>query len=245
MIENTKEAMSQMKLLGMLSTLGLRLEEAVGNGWGHIELLSALVQDEKNYRESKRTERLLRGARFRVQACFERVDTQAKRSLTRSQVQDLSSLQFFKSRRNLLLLGPTGVGKTYLASAIGNEVCRQGYSCIFIGVSTLIEQLAVARVDGSYLRQRERLIKTDLLILDDIGIKPLPAIMVQDLYDILEERYQKSSVVITSQLPLSNWKEVIRDDVAYEAIMDRLIHGAMKMELQGESYRKRQAKSGQ
>jgi DNA replication protein DnaC len=149
------------------------------------------------------------------------------------------ALQFIKNHRNVLIVGPTGVGKTYLASAIGDQACRNGYTCRFLGMNLFIEQLALSRVDGSFLRLRERLIKTDLLIFDDLGIKPLTPGVVQDLYDILEERYQKGSTVITSQLPIANWREVIADEVSYEAIMDRLVHGAVKLELKGESYRKK------
>ena len=152
------------------------------------------------------------------------------------------SLQFVKTHRNVLIVGPTGVGKTYLASAIGEQACRKGYTCRFLGMNLFIEQLNLSRVDGSFLRPRERLIKTDLLIFDDLGIKPLPPAAVQDLYDLLEERYQKGSTIITSQLPMANWREVITGEVSYEAIMDRLVHGAVKLELKGESYRKKQGK---
>jgi DNA replication protein DnaC len=138
-------------------------------------------------------------------------------------------------------MGPTGVGKTFLATALGNHACRGGFSVTFIGVNMFIEKVQMSRADGTFLNYRERMIKTDILILDDLGIKPLPQSTVQDLYDILEERYQSKSTVITSQLPLKNWREVIDDPVALEAILDRLIHGAIKIELKGESYRKKRS----
>ena len=151
-------------------------------------------------------------------------------------------LRFLREPRNVLILGPTGVGKTFLATAIGNHACRVGFSCLFVGVNVLVERLTLARADGTFLKYRDRLVKTDVLILDDLGIRTLPPETIQDLYDILEERYQTRSTIITSQLPLANWKEVIDDAVALETILDRLIHGAVKIELSGESYRKKRAK---
>lgn len=241
MIEQTKQTMVGLKLLGMHECLDIRLTEATSNGWGHTELLTALVTDEKTYRDNKKTLQRIRQARFRTDACLERIETTGKRNLTQTQVRDLAQLKFITEPRNVIINGPTGVGKTYLASALGNHACRKGHTCIFTGINELIERITLARADGTFLRLRDRFIKTDLLILDDLGIKKLPPEVVQDLYDILEERYQNKSTVITSQLPLENWKEVIDDPVALEAILDRLIHGAVKLQLQGESMRKKRA----
>ena len=141
-------------------------------------------------------------------------------------------------------MGPTGVGKTFLANAIGNEACRRGYTSLFFGMNFLIERIQLARVEGSYLKSRDKLIRTDLLILDDLGLKPLPPEMVQDLYDILEERYQSKCTVITSQLPVQNWKEVISDEVALEAILDRLINGTIQIQVDGDSYRRKRGVKG-
>ena len=237
-LEQTKFILNQLKCHGILSTLDLRLSEATTNGWGHIELLSAIISDEKLYRDNHRAIRRVKAAKFRCEASLERFDLTAKRNITKSQIQDLMHLKFVTQPNNLLLLGPTGVGKTYLASAIGHHSCRQGYTCFFIGMNMLIEKFTISRADGSYLRFRDRLIKQEVLIIDDLGLKPLPLETVQDLYDILEERYQKKCTIITSQLPLANWKEVITDSVALEAILDRLIHGSIKLEISGGSYRK-------
>lgn len=245
MLEKTKDELGQMKLFGMLAALDTRLTEATSQSWGHVEFLSALASDEKLYRDDRRTKRLINTARFRVQASFESFDLTAKRNITKPQVQNLMELRFVKEPQNVLLLGPTGVGKTFLATAIGHHACRRGHTCRFLGMNLFIEQLKIARADGTYLRLRDRLVKTHLLILDDLGINPLPPQAIQDLYDLLEERYQSGATIITSQLPLPNWKEVIDDDVAYEAIMDRLTHGALKIEIKGESYRKKQAKTRQ
>lgn len=239
MIEQTKQILSGLKCLGMIASMDTRLTEATSQGWGHIEFISALASDEKSYRDSVKTKRRLKSANFRVDACYERLDLTAKRNLSRAQIKDLMELRFIKEPRNILLCGPTGVGKTYLASAIGNQACRKGFSCHFIGVNMLMERLTLSRADGTFLRFRDRLAKVDLLILDDLGIKRLTQEATQDLYDIMEERYQTKSTIITSQLPITNWNEVIEDPVALEAIIDRLIHGAITLDLKGESYRKK------
>lgn len=241
MIEQTMEIMKHLRLHGMKETLELRAGEATQNGWSYQEFLGALLSDEKLDRDNKSTLRRLRRAKFRIDACEEKIDTTAKRNLTRQQVRELMQLDFLKSARNVLLLGPTGIGKTYLASAIGNQACRQGYTCIFIGVNELIDRIEIARAEGTWLKYRDRLIKTDCLILDDLGIRALPQTMTQDLYDILEERYQDKCTIITTQLPLENWSEVIPDDVAREAIVDRLIHGSYRIHLEGDSMRKKRA----
>ena len=148
-------------------------------------------------------------------------------------------LSFIKDPRKVVIIGPTGVGKTFLATALGNHACRNGYNVTFMGVHMLMERSMVARADGSFLRFRERLARVDPLILDDLGLKKLLPEIVQVLYDILEERYLSKSLIITSQLSIANWKEIIEDPVAYEAIMDRIIHGAVTLTLTRESYRKR------
>ena len=189
MIEETKNTLGRMKFHGMLATLDIRLAEATSHGWGHGEFPSALITDEKTYRDNQATSRRIKGAQFRTEASFEHFDFTAKRSIGRTQIQDLMELRFLRDPRNVLILGPTGVGKTFLATAIGNHVCRSGFSCLFVGVNLLIEKITLARADGTFMKYRDRLAKADILILDDLGIKTLPAETVQDLYDILEERF--------------------------------------------------------
>jgi len=239
MIEQTRECMQKMKFNGMLETLDLRIHEATTAGWSYSDFIGALVTDEKHHRDNKAIKRRIKGAMFRTDACLDKIDYTAKRSLSKKLVCELKTLRFFSDSRNILLIGPTGVGKTFLATAIGNHACHEGYKVTFMGVNLLMEEIAMSRATGKFLRLRDRLIKTDLLILDDLGIKPLSSGVIQDLYDILEERYQKYPTVITTQLPLINWKEVIDDPVALEAIVDRLIHGAIQIDLTGESYRKK------
>jgi len=239
MIEQTRNQLAQLKLHGVLATLDDRLREATSTGWGHVELLSALVQDEKLHRDSLKERARVRTARFRINASIDRFDFTAPRSITRAQVSDLARLSFVTEPRNLLIFGPTGVGKTFLASSLGFAACRAHFTTLFFGLHELIERLVLARVDGTWLKFRDRLSKCDLLIIDDVGLKKLEPTVVQDLYDVLEERQTLKSTIITSQLPLKNWKEIIDDPVILEAILDRLIHGSIQIQLDGDSYRKK------
>jgi DNA replication protein DnaC len=238
MFDEMKNTMSQMKFYGMLRGLDLRLTEAQEHGWSYTDFLASLILDEKDYRQQKSTEYKIRRAKFRIEASFDHFDFTVKRSIKKGQIAELKQLNFLRNKQNFLLLGPTGVGKTFIASAIGYHACQEGFNCIFMGMNLFIEQAAMNRACGTYLKFRDRLLRPDLLILDDLGIKPLDPSSIQDFYDILEERYQSKSTLITTQLPFKNWREVIPDDVALEAILDRLVHG-QKVEITGESYRKK------
>lgn len=239
MLEQTRNQMAEMKLYGMLHSLDLRLSEALSQNWGAGDFISALVTDEKSYRSAAQINRRLKAANFRTQASFETLDYTAKRTLTKPIIRDLMQLQFIKLRaQNVMIVGPTGVGKTFLATAIGNHACRHGYTAAFMGVSVFMERMMMARTDGTYLRLRDRLIKMDLLIIDDVGLKKLPALIVQDLHDLLEERQEKCTL-ITSQLPLENWGEIIEDELALDTVVDKLKNGTLQLVIQGESYRKK------
>jgi len=236
MIEQTKSIMVELKCLGALNTLDQRLSDATSHGWGHAEFLSAIFTDEKLYRDQNKIGRRIKYANFRTTATFERIDYTLKRTITKPLVRDLMNLAFLKRPQNVLITGATGVGKTYLATAIGEYACRSGFTCIFIGISVLIERLLMSRSDGTYLRYRDRLIKCDLLIIDDVGLKKLPPEIVIDLHDILEER-QMRCTLITSQLPLKNWKEIIGDELALDTIVDKLKHGTLHLLVEGDTAR--------
>ncbi len=239
MLEQTRNQMAQMKFLGMLKSLDLRLQESISQGWSPGDFLSALVTDEKIYRETTAIQRRIKAANFRTTATLEQLDYTAKRTITKSLVKDLMQMNYIKvSPRNILFIGATGVGKTFLATALGNHACRHGFTTIFLGINVFIEKLLMARTDGTYLRLRERLIKTDLLIIDDIGLRKLSPEIVQDLHDLLEERQNKCTL-ITTQLPLKNWNEIIEDELALDTVVDKLQHGGLQLVLEGDSYRKK------
>lgn len=239
MLEQTRNQISEMQLFGMLKNLDLRLQESITHGWSPSEFLSAVITDEKTHRDIQKINRRVKAASFRTQATFETIDYTAKRTLTKATVKDLMQLNYIKAApRNVMMIGPTGVGKTFIATALGNHACRHGYTTIFLGISVFIEKLLMARTDGTYLRLRDKLIKTDFLIIDDIGLKKIPPQIVQDLHDILEERQEKCTL-ITSQLPLENWKEIIDDELALDTVVDKLKHGSLHLNIEGDSYRKK------
>ncbi len=234
----TNNQLHQLRLTGIIKTLPIRLQEGQQENWSYTDFLNGLLLDEIRHRDQKSSDGRLRKAKFRTQADFDHFDFTLKRSLNKIQLKELRELTFLKSRQNLLLLGPTGVGKTFVATAIGHQACMEGHTVLFEGMNCLIETIKLNRMAGTFLRLRKKLIEADLLIIDDLGIKPLEGELVQDLYDLLEERYLKRSTIITSQLPVANWKEVITDPIVFEAIVDRIAHG-YKVEITGESYRKR------
>jgi len=184
-MEITNNQLHQLRLWGMAKTLSMRLQESGQEKWSYSEFLNGLLLDEIRYRDQKSSESRLRKAKFRTQADFDHFDFTLKRSLSKTQIKELRELTFLKGHQNLLLLGPTGVGKTFVATAIGHQACMEGYSVLFEGMNCLIETIRLHRMAGTFLRFRKRLIEADLLIIDDLGIKPLDGVMVQDLYDLL------------------------------------------------------------
>ena len=214
------------------------MKEATEEAWSPPEVLEPLLQAEQEFRQQRKTHTRIKASRLKQKASFEDFDFSAKRNLSKSQIKDLYSLQWLKQGRPLLIIGQTGVGKTFLAEALGMQACRHQFTTLFLSMSSLIENLLLSRSSSSYLKWRDKLTKPQLLIIDDFGLKKLTATEAHDLCEILEERSLEKSTVITTQLPLTHWKEVIADPVLADAIIDRLIHSAIKLTITGESYRK-------
>ena len=235
----TERFLSDLRLTGMLTQLHARLKQSQDEKLSHEDCLNLLLQDEADHRKNSRIYRLLRLASFKQQVSLEGVDYSLARGIDKALVSDLSQCRFIKNGTNILILGPTGVGKSFLASAIGNCACRSGYTTIFSRMNTLLEQSALHRLKGNYLLFVKKYASCDLLILDDFGIKPLSPQQFQDLYDILDERSEEKATIITSQLLPQNWSEVIPDPITCEAITDRLVSKGMTIQMKGQSYRKK------
>jgi DNA replication protein DnaC len=233
----------ELKLSGIKASLTRRLEEARQTSLSHVEFLNLVLQDEITNRKNARICRLQRNAGFRSQASCEGIDFTFPRGLNKRTIQDIVRGDYIDHGKNLLIFGPTGVGKTHIATAIGNSACRGGRSVLFLRMNTLIERIAISRAQGTWLNFLKKLSAPEILILDDFGIKPLCPQQFQDLYDVIDERGEGKSLIITSQVPVANWSEVISDPVVCEAITDRIVHKSEIVQLEGESYRKNRKKT--
>lgn len=209
---------------------------------GHREWLGLLLDREVSWRQDKRLAARLRVARLRQQACIEDVDYRSPRGLDRALFQKLAEGEWIDVHDNLALIGPTGVGKSWLACALGHKACRDNRSVLYLRAPRLFADLALARGDGRHPRLLRSFARAELLILDDWGLEPLDAAARHDLLEVLEERYGRRSTMITSQLPVERWHEIIGDPTYADAIMDRLVHNAHRIELTGESMRRTRAK---
>ena len=232
-----RNLMAEMKLFGMLAALDRIVTDATRDEASYTEFLDALLQAELDERGARAASRRLKAARLPVRVSLDDFDYTAQRSITKTQIRELQSLSWLKEGRPLVLIGQTGVGKSFIAQAIALQVCHHGKSALYMNVTTWLENVAMARASGGYLRYRDKLAKPDVLVLDDLGMRKLTATEAQDLCEMLEERSFGKSTVFTTQLPLDHWAEVIADPVIADAIRDRLQHAALTITITGESYR--------
>ncbi|MET0105084.1 MAG: IS21-like element helper ATPase IstB [Sedimenticola sp.] len=241
LIQQTKEQLRTLKLTGMLDALEQQLAQPQTHELAFEERLALLVEREVLHRDNRRLARLLKAAKLRVNACVEDIDYRHPRGLEKAHMASLASGDWLRQSLNLVITGPTGCGKTWLACALGNQACLQGFSARYLRVPRLFEQLRIAHGDGSYARLMNQLLKTDLLILDDWSIQKMAAAQRNDLMEVSEDRHGRRSTLIASQLPVEHWHEHIGEATLADAILDRLLHGSHRLNLRGESMRKKQS----
>lgn len=238
----TLDKLYALKLTGMASALVDQSASAEITDLSFEERLGLLVDREMTERENRRMSSRLRRAKLRHNAILEDLDYRNPRGLDKELIQSLASCQWVKDHLNVLITGPTGVGKTWIACALAHKACREGYTAQYVRLTRVLRELIIAKGDGQYAKLLTNLAKVDVLALDDCGLMKLSAENRRDLLEVLEDRHGRRSTIATSQLPIDQWHGVIGDATLADAILDRLVHNAYKINLRGESMRKRKPK---
>lgn len=247
MTQVTIGKLHEMKLFGMAKGFEAQLESSQSGMLSFEERFGLLVDQEHTYRDNRRLQRLLKTAKLREAACIEDIDYRADRGLDRSEIASLAHCNWISHGLNLIVTGPTGGGKTWMACALGNQACRLGLSVNFQRLPLLLEELAVSHGDGSFRKRLNQLSKVDLLILDDFGLTALNAIGRNDMLEVIEARSGARSTLITSQLPVDHWHDYLSggNPTVADAILDRLVSGSQRLEIgvNGESMRKKRKRT--
>ena len=238
----TQQTVSQLKALkldGMARAFEEQLVVTASSSLSFEERFGIVVDRELAWRDTRRLERLLKAAKLKnPQACVEDIEFRQSRGIDQRMIATLAGCDWVRHAQNLILTGPTGAGKTWIACAFGQQACRQGFSVFYVRVGRLFEELKIAHGDGSFTRRLAQLAKVDVLLLDDWGLQDLDQGARSDLLEVLDDRVGTRSTVITSQLPLEHWHAWLQDPTLADAILDRLVHQAHKLPLKGESMRK-------
>jgi DNA replication protein DnaC len=229
--------LKRLRLSGILDTLEVRNQQAVGEQWSYIEFLSRLVTDEVERRAAKQLALRLRRAQVDTTKTLEAFDFDFNPTLNRRQVYDLATCEFLRQKRNCLVVGQTGVGKTHLAQALSHEAARRGFDVVFTTAHRMLLHLAAARAEGTYERRLAAYVKPDLLVLDDFGLKQLPPSGPDDLYDVIDGRYERRSLLVTSNRAPEEWSDVLGHPLLANAALDRLLDRAHIVTITGRSYR--------
>jgi DNA replication protein DnaC len=235
----TLDKMRKMKLLGMYRTFKTNLESEQVETYTPDEIIAHLVDAEWDERQNRNIEHKIKNARFRYKAALEDLHYHTDRNIDKNQVMRFADCDFIDKAESILITGSTGIGKSYIASALGYHACGMGYRVVYHNVPKLFSKLKMSKADGSYLKEIAKIERQHLLILDDFGIQPFDVQSRTALMEIIEDRHGKGALIITSQIPINKWYDVIGEQTIADAILDRIIHNAHRLELKGESLRKR------
>ena len=239
MNETTLEKMRKMKLLGMFRSFKTDIESPQRESLTPDEMIAWLIDAEWDDRQNRSIEQKIKNARFRYKASLENLHYDAQRNIDKNQMMRFADCSFINKAESILITGSTGIGKSYIASALGYHACSMGYRVAYHNLPKLFSKLKMSKADGSYLKEISKIERQHLLILDDFGIQPLDAQSRNALMELIEDRHEKSAIIITSQVPVSKWFEVIGEQTIADAILDRIVHNAHRLELKGESLRKK------
>lgn len=239
----TLEKLRQLRFFGMHNAFKTSLENTLKEQMTQDQFIFHLVSSEWDNRRNRAIKRATKLASFRYTAFLEEIDYTFERGLDRNQVERLAALDFIKNSKNIFVTGPTGIGKSYLATALGNKACQEGYKVFYANTAKLMSSLKIAKVKGTILNEFKRIERMDLLILDDFAMQAFDSQSRGIMMDIIEDRHQKKSTMITSQVPVKDWYDAIGEKTVADAILDRLVHDSLRVELIGESIRKRKSKN--
>jgi DNA replication protein DnaC len=243
MNEATTTKMKLMKLNGMHNAFKTAIESGKTDHYTIDQFTSMLIDSEWDERHNRRIERSIKNARFHYKSNIESLNFEVSRNLDRTQILRLADCEFVTKNQNVLITGSTGVGKSFLGTALGYQACIEGYKVSYYNTSKLFAKLKIAKADGSYLRELAKLERQDVLILDDFGLQALDGQNRITLLEIIEDRHNNGSIIVTSQIPVQGWYDIIEEKTIADAILDRLIHNSHRIELSGESMRKKRSKN--
>lgn len=236
--------LKNLRLSGILETLEVRNRQAIEEKLSHVEFLQRLLEDEVERRAAKQLSLRLRRASFDLDKTLEGFDFAFNVSINRQQVFDLATCRFVERHESVLICGPAGVGKSHLAQALGHEACRRGFDVAFVTTSRMLAHLNGGRADGTYERRLAGYVRPDLLILDDFGLKALSSPGPEDLYEVVNERYEKGSLIVTSNRAFAEWPELFNSPLLASAALDRLAHNAHQIVITGDSFRAKGRRRG-